>query len=152
LQLQVRSAIILILKRFKCADRGTSIEPAAAEADHRQGWKRQSSNSASHYRFDSSPCSELKLDAEMTMFESQITRTVSDHLSHLTSLSPSSSTLAAEAAAAAAGSCVQKKLCSGDLQLKRKRSSESDMQVGGILSTNTAICLIYSLLRRSCYV
>lgn len=124
---------------------GILLQPVA---DHRPGWKRSSSASPRiwsidqrHYRFDTSPCSELKLDEEMTMFESQITRTVSDHFSKLTSLTSSpkqnfSSLGAKESAAPGVSSPVEKKssefVGNSSDQLKRKRSGlpQSDIQVG----------------------
>jgi len=115
---------------------------------HRQGWKRLSSPTSGGsepqracYRFDSSPCSVLKLDEEMTMFESLITRTVSDRFFNLSARTSSlSQEIAAEISSvvkegthvvAEAGEKLKSSEVDG---LKRKRSGLPEMavQVGGI--------------------
>lgn len=117
--------------------------------DHRQGWKRSSrwgsTTDQRHYFFDSSPCSEGKLDEEMTMFESQMTRTVFGHFSNLksvtSSLSQEISSHAKDQSApvvADAHDAAEKKsteLLGTSSVLKRKRSGlpDGDVPVSAIL-------------------
>jgi len=140
----------LVPERAAAAATGTGH---GGELQHRQDWKRFSiptweegkTDAQRHrYRFDNTPCSESKLDEELTMFESQITRMVCDNFSNLTSrTSRTSSSLRQEIAAlgnesnsgvAKAGSSREKltKPTRGE-ELKRQRSAvfETNGQVGG---------------------
>lgn len=64
-----------------------------------------------HYRFDCSPCSGDKLDEEMTLFESQLTRSVSGHFATLASINPA------------------QEFSSPGLKRKRSGLSDGDLQV-----------------------